>query len=126
MEVNCQKNQLYLTTTLSTFLGSMSNIFPSTVIEWNNVDKSIRSSEILYSVRPSPNRTFNCHNSIGIKLITRFRLGLSYLQGHRCKHNSPDCLNPLKQLLITSFTVRLFQMKDQFFPTTFEASMKIF
>ena len=70
---------------------------------WNNLDKSIRSSEsfahlkksILQFIRPTPNRTFNCHNFIGIKLITRLRLGLSHLRDHKFKHNFLDCLNPI-------------------------------
>ena len=79
------------------------SFFPSSVIEWNNLDKSIRSSEslalfkksILQFIRPTPNRTFNCHNPIGIKLITRLRLGLSHLRDHEFKHNFLDCLNPI-------------------------------
>ena len=72
--------------------------FLSTVIELNNLNKSIRSSEsltlfeksILKFIRPSSNKTFNCHNSIGIKLITKLRLGLSHLQDHTLKHNFLD------------------------------------
>ena len=79
------------------------SFFPSTVIEWNNLDKSIRSSEsftlfnksILQFMRPTPKRTFNCHNPIGIKLITRLRLGLSHLRDHKFKHDFLDCLNPI-------------------------------
>ena len=79
------------------------SFFPSSVIEWNNLDKSIRSSEslalfkksILQFIRPTPNRTFNCHNPIGIKLITRLRLGLSHLRDHKSKHSFLDCLNPI-------------------------------
>ena len=79
------------------------SFFPSTIIEWNNLDKSIRSSEslalfkksILQLIRPTPNRAFNCHNPIGIKLITRFRLGLSHLRDHKFKHNFQDCFNPI-------------------------------
>ena len=79
------------------------SVFPSTVIEWNNLDKSIRNSEsfallkktILQFIRPTANRTFNCHNPIGIKLITRLRLGLSHLGDHKFKHNFLDCLNPI-------------------------------
>ena len=79
------------------------SFFPSTVIEWNNLDKSIRSSEsfavfkktILQFIRPTPNSTFNCHNPIGIKLITRLRLGLNHLQNRKFKHNFLDCLNPI-------------------------------
>ena len=77
--------------------------FDVTVIEWNNLDKSIRSSEsfalfkksILQFIRPTPNSTFNYHNLIGIKLITRLRLGLSHLRDHKFKHNFLDCLNPI-------------------------------
>ena len=71
--------------------------------KWNNLYKSIRSSEsfalfkksILQFTRPTPDRTFNCHNSNGIKLITRLRLGLSHLRDHKFKHNFLDCLNPI-------------------------------
>ena len=81
------------------------SFFPSTVIEWNNLDKSISvsSSEsfalfkksILQFMRPTPNRTFNCHIPTGIKLITRLKLGLSHLRHHKFKHNFLDCLNPI-------------------------------
>ena len=36
----------------------------------------------------------NC-NSIGIKLVTKFRLGLSHLSDHKFKHNFLDFLNPI-------------------------------
>ena len=49
----------------------------------------------LQFIRPTPNRTFNCHNPTGIKLITRLRLGLSHLRDHKFKHNFLDCLNPI-------------------------------
>ena len=74
----------------------------STVIKWNNLDKSRRSSEslalfkksILQFIRPKPNRT--CwNNPIGIKLITRLRLGFSHLRDHKSKYNFLDCLNPI-------------------------------
>ena len=79
------------------------SFFPSTVIEWNNLEKSIRSSEkfvlfkksILQFIWPTPNRTFNCHRPIGIKLITRLGLGLIHLREHKFKHNFLDCLNPI-------------------------------
>ena len=77
--------------------------FPSTVIEWNNIYISIRSSEsfahfkksILQFIRPLPNRTFNCQKPIGIKLITGLKLGLRHPRNHKFKHNFLDCLNPI-------------------------------
>ena len=32
---------------------------------------------------------------IGLKLLTRLRLGFSHLNGHRLRHNFQDCMNPL-------------------------------
>ena len=79
------------------------SFFPSSVIEWNNLGKSIRSSEslalfkksILQFIRPTPNRTFKCHNPTRIKPITKLRLGLIRLRDHKFKHNFLECLNPI-------------------------------
>ena len=72
-------------------------------------------------MRPTPNRTFNFHNLIGIKLITRLRLGLSHLRDYKFKHNFLDCLNPIcccgKDIETTVLYLRyaqFFQMKGQF------------
>ena len=86
----------------------MNSFFPSTVIEWNNLDLKIRNSKtfsafkksILKFIRPSSNSIFNCHSPKGIKLITRLRLGLSYLHEHllhlsHFRHNFQDTLNPI-------------------------------
>ena len=78
------------------------NFFPSTIIEGNKLDLKIKNSEsiktakkrILSFIRPSPNSTFNCHNPKGIKLLSRLRLGLSYLREHKFKHSFQDSLNP--------------------------------
>ena len=51
-------------------------------------------SNILKFIRPSPNSFYGCQN-MGIKLITRLRLGLSHLREHKFKHNFQDTLNPL-------------------------------
>ena len=61
--------------------------FPSTILEWNKLDPSLRNSSsynvfknsILKFIRPFPNKIFQCHNAKGIKLVTRLRLGLSRL-----------------------------------------------
>ena len=77
------------------------SFFRSTVIKWNNLDKNISSFEsfalfkkiVLQFIQPTANRTFNYHNPIWIKLITRLRLGLSHLGDHKFKYNFLDCLN---------------------------------
>ena len=88
---------------LTIYLGSMSTFFKnsfflSSVIEWDNLDKRIRSfalfkKSILRSIQPTLNRTFKCRSPIGIKLITRLRLGSSHLRDHNFMHNFLDCLN---------------------------------
>ena len=79
------------------------SFFPSTISEWNKLDPGIRNSEsltifrknILHFIRPTPNSIYNCHNPKGVKLITRLRLGLSHLRGHKFKHNFEDSINPI-------------------------------
>ena len=73
------------------------------IIEWNKLDPSLRrcdsynvfKSNILKFIRPSSNSFFDCHNPIGIKYITRIRLGLSHLREHKFKHSFQDTLNPI-------------------------------
>ena len=66
----------------------MNTFFPSTITEWNKLDLSIRNSaslnvfksRLLQFVRPLENSVFTCHNPIGIKYLTRPRLGFSHLR----------------------------------------------
>ena len=77
--------------------------FPATIKEWNMLDSDIRISEslnvfkskILKFIRPKANSFFNCSSLRGVKLIARFRIGLSHLQDHRFKHSFQVCLNPI-------------------------------
>ena len=79
------------------------SFFPSSIIEWNNLDPKPRNSEnfvifknnILKFIRPKSNSFFNCCNLKGIRLITRLRLELSRLREHKFKYNFQNCLNPL-------------------------------
>ena len=77
------------------------SFFPSTVTEWNKIDKNIRKSErlnifeknILKFVPLSQNRVYNWHDPKGIKLLTRLRVGLSHVRKHKFKHSFQDTLN---------------------------------
>ena len=79
------------------------SFFPSTIIEWNKLDLTLRKcdsfnvfkKEILKFIHPSSNSFYNCHNPIGIKYITRIRLGLSHLREHKFKHSFQDSINPI-------------------------------
>ena len=77
--------------------------FPAAIKEWNRLDIDIRKSDsisifkkrILSFIRLLPNKVSNFHNSQGLKLLTRLRLGLSHLCYHKFKHNFLDTINPL-------------------------------
>ena len=79
------------------------SFFPSTIIEWNKLDLTLREcdnfnvfkKEILKFIRPSSNSFYNYHNPIGMKYITRIRLGLSHLREHKFKHSFQDSINPI-------------------------------
>ena len=45
--------------------------------------------------QPTAKPTYNIHNPIDLKFITRLRFGLSHLNEHKFKHNFQDCVNPL-------------------------------
>ena len=78
------------------------SFFPWTINEWNKLNFNIRTSSfnifranLIKIIRPIPNSVFGIFNPLGLKLITRLRLGLSHLNEHRFKHNFNDCINPL-------------------------------
>ena len=68
--------------------------------EWNKLDcnsetLNIFKSKILKFIRPTANSIFGCYNAIGVKLLTRLRLGLSQLHEDKFKHSFQDTLSPL-------------------------------
>ena len=78
------------------------SFFPSTISEWNNLDCKIRNLEslsifkknLLNFTRLCAYGIFIIHNSYGIKLLTRLRLGFSHLHDHKFRHCFQDILNP--------------------------------
>ena len=100
--------------------------FSSTITEWNKLDTCIQNSatykifqtSVLKFIRPSPNKLFHYHNPKEIKLLTRWRLGLSHLQEYRFMHSFQDILNPRgsfgqdKNHVIIYFTVPCFMLND--------------
>ena len=79
------------------------SFFPSTLSDWFNIDITIRNSvsidvfknRLLSFIRPIANSIYDIHDPIGLKLLTRLRLGFSHLNEHRFRHNFQDCMNPL-------------------------------
>ena len=71
-------------------------------MEWNKLSSSGRNStfpvfrnHLLKIIQPVSNPVYNIQNYIGLKLLTRLRLGLSHLNEHRFNHNFQNCINPL-------------------------------
>ena len=66
------------------------SFFPYAISEWNKLDLQIRKADSLLSFKnvllkighPVPNSYFNIHNPVGLKLLTRLRIGLSHLNEH--------------------------------------------
>ena len=54
----------------------------------------IFKNSLLKIGRPIQNSIFKIHDPLGIKFLTRLRLGLSHLNEHRFRYNFQDCLNP--------------------------------
>ena len=101
--------------------------FPSTITEWNKLDFCILNSEtlnifkskILQFMRPTASSIFGCHNPIGVKLLTRPRLGLSHFREFSNTvfkiHSTrfPVEEKKLKLLLVFSFHVPITLTKDR-------------
>ena len=79
------------------------SFFPATITEWNDLDYSLCNApsinvfkkNILKFIRLGPNKVFNIYNPYGLKLLTRLRLGLSHLRGHKSNHNFSDCIDKI-------------------------------
>ena len=83
------------------------HFFPCVIGKWNKLQKLVNGTNpeisssgsynifrksLLNFIRP---RASKVNDTIGIKLITRLRLGFSPLREHKFKHNFQDTLNPL-------------------------------
>ena len=79
------------------------SFFPSAITEWNKLDSYISNADsfevfkkrILEFVRPLPNSIYNIHNPLGIKYLTRLRIGFSHLKEHKFRHNFQDSVDPM-------------------------------
>ena len=70
------------------------SFFPSTLNDWYKLDETIRNSEsisifrsrLLLFIRTRESNVFNIFDPIGLKFLTRLRLGFSHLYEHRFRH----------------------------------------
>ena len=70
------------------------SFIPNVIYEWNKLDPDIRSSAsynlfrntLLKFIRSAQRKTLHINDSVGVKLLTRLRLGFSHLRGHKFRH----------------------------------------
>ena len=99
------------------------SFLPYVVQELNKLDLDKRGCQsyegfrkaLLNVIRPSENKIFNIHDQVGIKLLTRLRLGLSHLLEHKFRHNFEDTLNLLCSCSNEAKTMLHFFQQCQFF-----------
>ena len=66
----------------------------------------ISGNALLKHSRPTAPTIYNIYEPIGLKLISRLRLGSSHLKKNKFKLNFQDCLNPLRAFSLETW--RLF------------------
>lgn len=86
---------------LTLIFSFRNTFFPSSAIEWNNLDTAITYSEkigtfkkrVLAFTRPPPNFTLNFHKPKSLKLLTRLHVGLCHPCKYKFKHRFHDSVN---------------------------------
>ena len=99
------------------------SFIPNVIYEWNKLDPDIRSSvsynlfrnTLLKFIRPLQRKTFNINDSVGVKLLTRLRLGFSHLLEHMFRHGFRDILNPFCSCSIEAETTAHYFLRCHFY-----------
>ena len=76
---------------------------PSIITKRNELDWYISNADlfedlkkcILSFIRPIPNSIYNIHQLLGVKYLTRLRIGFSHLKEHEFKHNFQNSVDPM-------------------------------
>ena len=79
------------------------SFFPYTFRELDKLDLQLRNEKffkkfrntLLKIGRPTADLIYGIHHTLGLKLLTRLRLGLSHFNKYRFKHNFKNYINPL-------------------------------
>ena len=83
--------------------GHYDSYYPYCLREFNKLDPSLRSIDslskfkagLIKSLRPPKRSVFKITDIVGVRLLTRLRMGFSHLREHKFRHNfsnSPRCL----------------------------------
>ena len=107
------------------------SFIPNVINEWNKLDPGIHSSTpynlfrntLLKFARPVQRKAFNINDSVGVKLLTRLRLGFSHLREHKFRHGFRDILNPLCPRSIETVTTAHYFLRCHFYKASRSALM---
>ena len=78
---------------------------------------------VLKFIRPAQRKTFNINDSVGVKLLTRLRLGSRHLREHKFRHGFGDILNPLCPCSIEAKTTAHYFLRCHFYNANRSALM---
>ena len=78
---------------------------------------------LLNFIRPTGNSTYKIYDQLGIKLLTRLRLGFSHLSEHKFRHNFADSLNLLCSCSLETESTLYFFLHCQNYTTLRRALM---
>ena len=78
------------------------SFFPSAIKEFHKLDFQISHNSsfqsfrkfLVKSIRPVPNSLFDDNDPLGVKLLTRLRVGLSHLKDQKFRHGFNDTIDP--------------------------------
>ena len=98
------------------------SFLPYVIKERNKLDPNKHSCQsyesfckaLLNFIRPSEKKIFNIQDQVGIKLLTKLRLGLSHLREHKFRNNFEDNFNPLYPCTIEAETTLHFSYGASF------------
>ena len=82
--------------------GFQNSFFPYCVSQWNNLDIAVRNLpspssfklNLLKFFRPKPNSLYGIHDSKGVSMLNRLRVGFTHLREHKFRHNFIDTDDP--------------------------------
>ena len=107
------------------------SFIPNAIYEWNKLDPDIRSSAsynlfrntLLKFIRLAQRKTFNINDFVGVKSLTRLRLGFSHLREHKFRHGFRDILNLLCPCSIETETTAHYFLRSHFYNANRSALM---
>ena len=93
------------------------------IYEWNKLDPltfavlplyNLFCNTLLEFIWPVQRKTFSINDSIGVKFLTRLRLGFSHLREHKFRHRFRYILNPLCPCSIEAETTANYFLRCYF------------